>query len=102
MAKEFNFVIKEHKVKVINHWFNGIKLYIDGECRDQSKTLFNIGNKTLLSANLGELGVLEIVPNLDFFFLGLDAYLSDTNNQRLHIYSSHGRIPLKAKRLFKN
>jgi hypothetical protein len=102
MAKEFSFMIKDYKVKVVNRWFDGIKLYINGECRDQTKTVFIIGNETLLSANLDVMGVLEIVPQLGMFSIELDAYLLDSNDQRLHIYSSNGRVPLKAHRLINN
>lgn len=102
MFKEFNFMIKSHKIRIVNRWLDGIKLYIDGECRDQSRTLFAVGHQTLLSANLAELGILEIVPCSGWFSIELDAYLVDSKNQRLHVYSSYDRIPLRSKRLIKN
>ncbi|MDU0112598.1 hypothetical protein RT723_06185 [Psychrosphaera aquimarina] len=102
MLKEFRFVIQNHKIKIVNRWLDGMKLYIDGECRDQSKKLLALSNQTLLSANLGELGILEIVPSSSLFSVELDAYLLDSKEQKLHVYSSHDRIPLKSKRLINN
>lgn len=102
MSKEFSFVIQNHKIKIVNRWLDGIKLYIDGECRDQSRKLFALGNQTLLSANLNELGILEIVPNSGMFSIELDAYLLGSQEQRLHVYSSYDRVSLKAQRFIKD
>lgn len=102
MLKEFRFVIQNHKIKIVNRWLDGLKLYIDGECRDQSKKLLALSNQTLLSANLGELGILEIVSSWSLFSVELDAYLLDSKEEKLHVYSSNARIPLKSKRLINN
>ena len=61
MSKEFQFKVNEHQIKILCG-FLLIKLYIDGECRDTDNALSSNGKTAILSANLGELGILEIIP----------------------------------------
>ncbi|WP_166377450.1 hypothetical protein [Pseudoalteromonas sp. Z9A4] len=98
MRKSIEFTVKSIKVKIINSWFSGTKLYVNGDLRDTDKTLLAFRNNTLLSANLGELGVLEIKPLSGLITTEMDAYLvNDTNIQ--HVYSSHKRLSLKEQRV---
>tara|TARA_B100001142_G_scaffold308692_1_gene340450 strand:- start:467 stop:730 length:264 start_codon:yes stop_codon:yes gene_type:complete len=49
-----------HKIRVVNTWFGGAKLYIDGECRDTTRAFIALG-ETLLSARLNEAGdIVEV------------------------------------------
>jgi hypothetical protein len=34
MVKEFSFKIQDTKIRIVNTWFSGIKLYVNGEYRD--------------------------------------------------------------------
>ncbi|MEL0634380.1 hypothetical protein V6237_16510 [Pseudoalteromonas carrageenovora] len=98
MRKTFEFAIKSNKIKVVNYWFGGIKLYINNHLHDFDTTLFAISNKTLLSADLDGIGTLEIKPLSALMSVEIDAYLvkaADTH----HVYSSHKRLSLKQKRL---
>ena len=97
MRKSFEFTVKSIKVKIINTWFSGAKLYVNGDLRDTDKTLLAIRNNTLLSANLGELGVLEIKPLSGLITVEMDAYLVNGTNIQ-HVYSSHKRLSLKEQR----
>ncbi|MBE4909137.1 hypothetical protein IMZ08_13800 [Bacillus luteolus] len=36
MKKEFNVTYDGHHIQVINTWFNGEKLYVDGKLQDQN------------------------------------------------------------------
>ena len=74
MRKEFEFTVKCYQVKVINSWIGGMKLYIDGECRDSDSTWLASGKLALLSASLGEYGVLEIFPKSALISVEIDAY----------------------------
>ncbi|WP_286235675.1 hypothetical protein [Thalassotalea sediminis] len=98
MRKEFEFTVKAHNVKIINSWFRGAKLYIDGECRDQDYTFLASGKRALLSANLGEHGMLEIFPVSALISVEMDAFLI-SGTERQHVYSSHKRLSLKEQRL---
>jgi len=100
MRKEFEFTFKEHKIKIVNSWSRGVKLYIDGEFRDQDSSFFANGKTTLLSANLDEYGILEIVPMSALISVEMDAFLVK-NNEKQQIYSSHGRLSLTEQRLAK-
>jgi hypothetical protein len=97
MRKEFEFTVKDHKVKIVNSWTLGAKLYIDGECRDQDSTVFASGKIALLSANLG-FGILEIFPVSGLISTEIDAFLIN-NSERQHVYSSHKRLSLREQRL---
>ncbi len=98
MRKEFNFEIKGHQIKVTNSWFLGAKLYVDGDLRDFDKTFIALGNKVLMSANLGQFGTLEIIPLSAAFSVELDAYLVH-GDARQHVFSSHKRLSLSEQRL---
>jgi len=92
MRKEFKFNVKDHQIKVTNSWFHGAKIYVDGDFRDFDKSLSAYGKVALLSANLGELGILEIFP-VAFFTVEIDAYLVFDNTQQF-VFSSHKRLSL--------
>lgn len=100
MRKEFEFTVKNHKVKIVNSWIRGAKLYIDGECRDQDTSFFANGNTVLLSANLGELGILEIFPRSALISVEMDAFLIK-ENEKQRVYSSKERLSLAEQRLAK-
>lgn len=100
MRKEFEFSVKDNKVKVVNSWSGGVKLYINGENRDHDSSKYASGKSALLSANLGELGILEIFPKSGLFSVEMDAYLV-TENDKQHIYSSDKRLTLRERRLAK-
>ncbi len=97
MRKEFKFKVKGHEVKITNSWIHGAKLYIDGDFRDFDKSLTANGKIALLSANLGEFGILEIFPSA-LFTVEMDAFLTK-ENEKMHVYSSHKRLNLKEQRL---
>ena len=96
MRKEFEFTVKDHKVKIVNSWFRGAKLYIDGECCDQDSTFLASGKNALLSANLGEFGILEIFPMSALISVEMDAFLVK-GSEKQHVYSSHKRLNLTNK-----
>lgn len=96
MRKEFKFSVKNHKIKVTNSWFHGAKLYVDGDFRDFDKSLFANGKVSLLSANLGELGIIEIFPTA-FLTVEMDAYLVNDNTKQ-YVFSSHKRLSLTEQR----
>jgi hypothetical protein len=96
MRKEFEFNVKDHKIKVTNSWLHGAKLYVDGDFRDFDKSLSANGKVALLSANLGDFRILEIFPVV-FFTVEIDAYLVFDNTKQ-HIFSSHKRLSLTEQR----
>ena len=98
MRKEFNFKVKGHDIRVTNAWFRGAKLYVDGDLRDFDKSLIATGKSALMSADLGDEGVLEIFPLSGMFSVELDAYLVK-HEARQQVYSSHERLSLTEKRL---
>jgi hypothetical protein len=98
MRKSFEFTVKSNKIIIINYWFGGIKLYVNGDLRECNKTLFAFGNKALLSANLEDIGTLEIKPLSGLISVEIDAYLVKADDIH-HVYSSHKRLSLKQKRL---
>lgn len=100
MRKEFEFTVKDHKVKIVNSWVRGAKLYIDGDCRDQDSSFFATGNSALLSANLGELGILEVFPRSALISVEMDAFLIK-GNEKQRVYSSKQRLSLAEQRLAK-
>lgn len=97
MRKEFKFSVKSHQVKITNSWLHGAKLYIDGDLRDFDRSLTANGKTALLSAKLGEFGILEIFPS-SLFTVEMDAFLTK-DSEKLHVYSSHKRISLNEQRL---
>ena len=101
VVKEFSFKIQDTKIRIVNTWFSGIKLYVNGEYRDYNNQFFILSKQVLLSANLGDLGILEIEVKSGLSSMEFDAYL-DQGHERLHIYSSHERISLKAQRLIRD
>ena len=96
MRKEFEFNVKGHKVKITNSWLHGAKLYVDGDLRDFDKSLTANGKVALLSANLGEFGILEVFPS-SLFSVEMDAYLV-TGNAKQYVFSSHKRLSLTEQR----
>ena len=98
MRKEFQFRVKGHDIKVVNSWVRGLKLYVDGDLRDQdSSVLFANGTVALLSANLEEFGILEICPISALISIEIDAYLI-SNNSKQYVFSSHKRLSLTEQR----
>ncbi|MCF6264724.1 MAG: hypothetical protein L3J24_14215 [Xanthomonadales bacterium] len=102
MRKEFEFTVKGHKVKVVNSWTRGVKLYIDGDFRDQDFSFLSIawGKTALLSAKLGEFGILEIFPISALISVEIDAFLI-RGNEKQPVYSSHKHLTLTEIRLAK-
>ena len=39
---------EDAQIVVVNHWFNGAQLYVDGELRDETSRFFAFGKKPLL------------------------------------------------------
>jgi len=106
MHKSWLFMLSEHKIKVSNSWFTGLKLYIDDELKDKNKHLFSAGNMPLLSANIAGAGLIEICPKSSFFSTEIDAYFIENNEeagvkQIRKVFSSYQRLSLKEQRLIK-
>ncbi|ARD42926.1 hypothetical protein [Colwellia sp. PAMC 21821] len=100
MRKEFEFTVKDHNVKIVNTWARGIKLYIDGDCRDQDTSFFANGRTALLSAKLGELGILEVFPKSALISVEIEVFLIK-GNEKQRVYSSQKRLNLTEQRLAK-
>ncbi|ASP47326.1 hypothetical protein [Cognaticolwellia beringensis] len=100
MRKEFEFTVKDHKVKIVNSWSRGTKLYIDGDCRDQDTSFLANGKTALLSAKLGELGILEVFPKSALISVEMEAFLIK-GHEKQHVYSSQKRLSLTEQRLAK-
>ncbi|GGW64024.1 hypothetical protein [Alishewanella tabrizica] len=96
MRKTWNFEVKGHSIKVVNTWFHGAKLYVDGEFRDHDDSYFAFGGEVMLSANLGDLGVIEIEPRA-FFTVEIDVFLTKEGN-RQPVFSSRNRLSLSQQR----
>lgn len=75
MRKEFEFTVKGHKIKIVNSWFGGAILYVDGDFRDQDSTFIANGKTALLSAKLAGLDVLEVFPISALISVEMDAFL---------------------------
>jgi len=97
MRKEFQFKVKNHTIKIINTWTRGAKLYVDGDLRDQDSSFLANGKTALLSANLGDHGILEVNPLSDLMSVEMDVYLI-LNNSKQQVYSSHKRLSLAEQR----
>ncbi len=97
MRKEFKFKVKGYDVKITNTWLGGAKLYVDGDFRDQDNTFLANGKSALLSAKIGDHGILEIYPLSDFS-VEMDVYLI-SNNSKQFVYSSHKRLSLTEQRI---
>ena len=48
MRKEFQFKVKGHDINVVNSWIRGVKLYVDGDFSDQSRSFFANGKIYLI------------------------------------------------------
>ncbi len=98
MKKEWIFIINNREVKVVNTWFGGKKLYVDGDLIDKDLSLFAWGNTAILTAKFEQASFLEICPRPDLLFLEIDAYLVSKTNTRLgatkHVFSSYRRLSL--------
>ena len=97
MRKEFQFKVKGHDINVVNSWIREIKLYVDGDFSDQSRSFFANGKIALLSASIGDIGILEIYPVSTLISVEIDAYLI-INNAKQYVYSSHKRLSLAEQR----
>jgi len=98
MGKVFQFKVKNHTIRIVNTWSSGVKLYVDGDLRDTDKSLFANGKAALLSASLGEYGILEIFPLSGLISVEMDAYLI-LNNSKQYVFSSHKRLSLTEQRI---
>ena len=96
MRKKWNFEVKGHSVKVVNSWFYGMKLYVDGDFKDHDRSFFAFGGEVLLSTNLGEAGILEIEPKA-FVTVEIDVYLA-SDGKRQQVFSSTKRLSLSEQR----
>lgn len=96
MKKTWNFKVKGHSVEVVNRWFGGMTLFIDGERRDHNSSLLAFGGKVMLSADLGEPGLLEIEPKA-IFTVEIDVYLTQ-QEKRIPVFKSDGRLSLRERR----
>jgi hypothetical protein len=97
MRKEFQFKVKNHTIKIVNTWTRGAKLYVDGDLRDQDSSFLANGKTALLSANLGDHGVIEVNPMSGLMSVEMDVYLI-LNNSKQQVYSSHKRLSLTEQR----
>ena len=78
MRKEFEFTVKGHKVKIVNSWFGGVKLYVDGDLRDKDST-FIANGKTVVDINLKRMPeevVTDVSPMKLLLFVGADYHLT--------------------------
>lgn len=98
--KEFKFNYKHHEIRVMNDWVRGIKLYVDGDHRDWDKRFYASQNDVLLSAQIEEGLILEIVMGPTLFTVQIDAYVRQVGqkDKGAHIFSSHGRVSFRDKR----
>ncbi|WP_085297582.1 hypothetical protein [Cognaticolwellia mytili] len=97
MRKEFQFRVKNHTIKIVNTWTHGAKLYVDGDLRDQDSSFLANGKVALLSAKLGEHGVLEVNPISGLMSVEMDVYLT-LNHSKQQVYSSYKRLSLTEQR----
>ncbi len=97
-TKEWKFNLKHHQIHITYHYFDGMKLYVDGDLRDFSNISVLFSNDVLLRANLPEIGDIDVTPSLPFFSLEVTVQLSQASD-RFIVYSSHERVPLRAQRL---
>ena len=59
--KELIATYKNHKIRVLNTWFSGAKLYVDGECKDSSSAIIATNkNSPMLSAKLNDDDIVEV------------------------------------------
>ena len=96
MRKEWNFNLSGHTVRITNSWFFGMKLYIDGDVRDEDRGFLALGNEVRLSARIPEVGVLEVEPRA-FITVEIDVYLKEDGNRNL-VFSSTKRLALSQQR----
>ena len=62
MKKEVVANYAGHTIRVVNTWFSGAKLYLDGDCRDSNTELFVLDkNAALMSAQLEVEGQKRLV-----------------------------------------
>ena len=97
MRKEFQFNVKNHSIKIVNTWTRGAKLYVDGDFRDQDSSFIANCKVALLSASLGDHGILEVYPKSALISVEMDVFLN-LNNSKQHVFSSHKRLSLTEQR----
>ena len=52
-TKEWLATYENHEIRIVNTWFSGAKLYIDGDCRDTNTEYVTVsGNRPVLSATI--------------------------------------------------
>ncbi|MCF6459254.1 hypothetical protein [Pseudoalteromonas sp. MMG024] len=96
--KEWKFNLRHHQIHIVYHYFDGMKLYVDGDLRDFSNISVLFSNDVLLRANLSEIGIIDVTPSWSLLSLEVTVQLSQAAD-RFIVYSSHGRVPLRAQRL---
>lgn len=106
MQKSWMFMISQHKIKVTNSWFTGLKLFIDDELKDKNTHFFSAGKMSLLSAQVANVGIVEICPKSSLISTEIDAYFIENNEEKgvkrtRKVFSSHQRLSLKEQRLNK-
>lgn len=96
MRKTWQFDVQGRSVKVTNSWLHGMKLYIDGDFRDEDRSFLAFGNEVRLSARMGDTGIVEIEPRA-FFAVEIDVYFS-ADKERTCVFSSTKRPSLTQQR----
>lgn len=99
MYSEWKFKLSQHEIRITNHWFGGLKLYVNGQLQDTNFNPFALGKNVFLSCNLGELGKLEVTPYAPFFTVEISVRLT-TSDDSILIFSTYERQTLREKRLF--
>ncbi|MFW7381960.1 MAG: hypothetical protein ACOH5I_24350 [Oligoflexus sp.] len=92
MRKVWEFDLAGHEIRVVNSWLHGIKLYVDGECRDHDRSILAVSKAVLLSANLGDAGILEVEP-VAWLTVEIKAFVrAQAGGRRKKVYSSQTRL----------
>lgn len=68
-TKEWTFNLKHHQIHIAYNYFDGMKLYVDGDLRDFSELNLSFRDDVLLKANLPEIGIIDVTPSLLFLAL---------------------------------
>ena len=87
MSESWSFRTIDHKVKVTNSWFFGVKLYIDGKLSDKDTSFLDFGEEAL-TAKLANGMLLEVIPKPGLVSVQMDAYLVEDEQRRL-VFSSY-------------
>ena len=77
--EEWNTSFQEHEIRVVNTWFSGAKLYVDGECVDRTYRLIALGGIILST---------KIEPN----DLVIDVAMEVISEAKVKIYANNELI----------